>query len=197
MASLKQMLPVQSIECALAHWSPGIGDPGAVGWGTVIAYLAAATLSFAVGATGDRRGLERAFWAASGAGLLFLAVNKQLDLQSFMTAAGRCMAHLQGWYDTRRSIQVGFILGLIALCVVGGISALWILRGTLRRTGIALLGLVLITGFVLIRAMGFHHFDRLIGLQMAGVRLNWVFELGGIAVFLLGCIQALVAPRRS
>lgn len=191
------MLLTQITECALERWSPVIGDPSVVGWSTVIAYLAAAALSFAAGATRDRDGLERAFWAASGAGLLFLAINKQLDLQSFLTAAGRCMAQLQGWYDSRRSIQFGFILGLITICVVGGISVLWILRGTLRRTGIALFGLVLITGFVLIRAIGFHHVDRLIGLQMAGVRLNWVFELGGIAVFLLGCVQALAAPTRS
>lgn len=168
-----------------------------MGWLTVLAYLVAAGLALALGARRDRRDLERAFWLVSGVGLLFLAVNKQLDLQSFLTATGRCAARVQGWYDRRGAVQVGFIAALAGAAVVGGLGALWVLRGTVRRTGVALLGLVWITGFVLVRAVGFHHVDALIGLRLAGMRLNWVFELGGIAVFVLGCLVARAAPARA
>ena len=82
------MLISQIFDCSLTRWSPGIGDPGPVGWLTVIAYLAAAGFSVSLGAKHERGALERAFWTISGVGLLFLAINKQLDLQSFLTAAG-------------------------------------------------------------------------------------------------------------
>lgn len=187
----------QIVDCALTRWSPGIGDPGVVGWVTVAAYFAAALFSLALTMQQDRQARERMFWAAAGAGLLFLAVNKQLDLQSFLTAVGRCVSQRQGWYDMRRGVQIDFIIGLIAAAVIGGIGILWVLRLTVRRTGIALFGLVWITGFVLVRAVGFHHFDRLIGIRLAGLRVNWIFELGGIAVFILGCGVALFTRRRA
>ena len=185
----------QIIDCSLLRWSPGIGDPGFAGWLTVVAYAVAAVFSLTLATRRDRQSLERTFWAVAGAGLLFLSVNKQLDLQSFLTAAGRCTAQMQGWYDMRRTVQVDFIVGLIAMAIIGGIGVFWLLRRTIRRTGIALLGLVWITGFVLVRAVGFHDVDRMIGFRLAGMRLNWVFELGGIAVFILGCFVALSVRR--
>lgn len=168
-----------------------------MGWVTVIAYLAAAGFSLTLAAGPERNVLERMFWAISGAGLLFLAVNKQLDLQSFLTAAGRCAAQMQGWYDMRQTVQRDFIVMLIMTSVAGGAFAVWVLRDTLHRTGVALLGLVWLTGFVLVRAVGFHHVDRLIGFQMAGMRFNWVFELGGIAIFMLGCVFAAKGTPRA
>ena len=97
----------------------------------------------------------------------------------------------------RRTVQIGFIVVLIAASMIGGIGALWALRDTIRRTGVSIVGLVWITGFVLVRAAGFHHVDEVIGFQMMGLRLNWVFELGGIAIFLLGCAIASSAPTRA
>lgn len=191
------MLISQIFDCALARWSLGTGDPGPMGWLTVLAYLSAAGYSLSLSAKHDQGAVERMFWAVSGVGLLFLAVNKQLDLQSFLTAAGRCAAQLQDWYESRRMVQIQFIIVLIAVSAIGGVGALWALRGTIRRTGVSLLGLVWITGFVLVRAAGFHDVDRLIGFQMMGLRLNWVFELGGIAVFILGCAIASSAPTRA
>ncbi len=182
-------------ECTTDSWSPGIGDPGFAGWFTVLAYLAAAGFALALDMKRDWPALERTFWALSSAGLLFLAVNKQLDLQSLLTAVGRCTAKVQGWYDMRRTVQIDFILAMISMAVMAGLAVLWILRHSIRRIGIALLGLVWITGFVLVRAVGFHDVDRLIGMKVADMRLNWVFELGGIAVFILGCAIALMAGR--
>ncbi|EKE43154.1 isopropylmalate isomerase large subunit [Oceaniovalibus guishaninsula JLT2003] len=185
------------IDCAFTSWSPGIGDPNLAGWAIVGAYLGAAFLSLRLAIGRDGHTAERIFWAVAGVGLLFLAVNKQLDLQSFLTAVGRCAAKQQGWYDMRRAVQAGFIGVLIATTLVGGGAVLWALRHTARRTGIALLGLVWITAFVLVRAVGFHHFDRLIGLRLAGFRLNWAFELSGIAIFALGCLLALFVAQRK
>ena len=169
--------------CALTRWSPGIGDPTAMGWVTVTVYLAAAAVAFVVAMRAPfpaaSRGRERLFWALLAAVLVALAVNKQLDLQSYLTALGRCVAQHQGWYDRRRFVQESVILGLLlvrALLAVG----LWrLMRGTLARNGAALAGLVLVLGFVAIRAVGFHHVDTLIKLDVMHLRLNWLLELTG------------------
>lgn len=53
-------------------------------------------------------------------------------------------------------------------------------------TKIAGLGLIIIAVFVLVRAASFHHMDRLLGDRILLLKLNWILELGGIAVVLLG-----------
>lgn len=188
--------PEALLSCIFDRWSPGIGDPSVMGWVTVAAYLLAGALAFRVAAGGAfplvtwRR--ERLFWVLLGFLMLFLAVNKQLDLQSFLTATGRCVAQLQGWYRSRWAVQKGFIVVLAGTMGVLGLILLILMRHTLRRTGLALLGFVFVSGFVLIRAVGFHHMDALINHRIGDVRMNWVLELTGLVFIALG---ALLHPR--
>ena len=169
--------------CALTRWSPGIGDPTAMGWVTVLVYLTAAVISATVALRAPfpqpscRR--ERVFWLLLGFVLLALAINKQLDLQSYLTALGRCLAQHQGWYDRRRFVQETVILGLLLVMALLAVALWRLMRGTLARSGAALAGLVLVLGFVAIRAVGFHHLDALIKLDVMHLRLNWLFELTG------------------
>jgi len=53
-------------------------------------------------------------WALLALLMAFLAINKELDLQSAFTVAGRCLAKAQGWYEERRDFQRHFIFALIA-----------------------------------------------------------------------------------
>ena len=174
---------ITTLTCAFAQWSPGLGDNSAMGWVTVLVYLLAAILS--VGAAKALHGSEaplrreRVFWGISGAVMLFLAINKQLDLQSLFTMIGRCNAHLMGWYDMRQTVQRDFIL---AVAVGGGLAVgllALLLRGILGRVWPALLGIGFVCGFVLIRAASFHDVDGLIGSWAMGIRVNWLLELPG------------------
>lgn len=176
--------------CTFERWNPVIGDPTVMGWVTVAAYLLSAAVALSVAAGGAfgrgsaRR--ERLFWVMLAVLMVALAVNKQLDLQSFITAMGRCSSQIQGWYAHRRPIQLAFVLGLGLTTVAIGLVLLVWLRGTLRRTGIAHAGLVFITAFVLVRAVGFTHVDRIINFDVSGVRMNWVLELAGLGLILIG-----------
>jgi len=114
--------------------------------------------------------------------MLALGVNKQLDLQSMLTAAGRCLSQLQGWYEERRAFQRDFIIGLLMAASVFLGLVLWLMRGCLRRNGLAVLGLAIVTTFVAVRAVGFHHFDLLIDSRMLDVRYNVLFELSGLVL---------------
>lgn len=179
-------------------WSPGIGDPTAVGWITVAAYLLGSALSAraALMARKRRRGREKAFWWLSAAALLLLAINKELDLQSLLTAIGKHYAITQGWYDNRRVVQLGFIV-LVGAAGLG--TALLMLR--LARKGSSavragLVGLVLIGSFVVIRAASFHKIDHWLGTGALGLRWNWVLELSGITVVALAALSYVRGKRR-
>jgi len=182
--------------CVLDCWQPTIGDPSVMGWFTVVAYAVTAIVAFSV-AWSERGRLDSTFWIGTGVLLAFLAINKQLDLQSALTASGRCVAQIQGWYQDRRQVQALFIF-ILLLAITGALVVL-IIRSWRRlpRIGVALVGLVFLAGFVAIRAVGFHHMDSLIGFAPGGIRMNWIFELGGIGIIALNMAIILFWPNRS
>lgn len=184
-----------TLTCALAQWSPGLGDNNLMGWVTVLVYLlaAAAAALTARRLTGAEPLLrrERRFWIITAALMALLAINKQLDLQSLLTMLARCHAQLAGWYEGRRVVQEAFIYLVAAGAVVAlGLLAL-LLRGILGRVWLALIGLGFVCAFVVIRAASFHHVDVLLGSTAAGIKLNWILELPGPTLI------ALVARHRA
>jgi len=167
------------VACVGDQWSPQIGDPTVAGWTTVVAYAVCAVLGL-VALRRAQNGRERIFWGLVTLAMLFLGVNKQLDLQSSLTAAGRCLSQLQGWYGERRAFQMKFIIGLLAGAGLFVTLGFWLMRDYLRRNGVAILGLALVTAFVAVRAVGFHHFDVLIDSRFLDTRFNALFELSGL-----------------
>jgi hypothetical protein len=190
----------QTLACVRESWSPGIGDPELMGWVIVGVYVLSAFCSLALAARipadQPNAARERAFWAVIGVILTFLAINKQLDLQSAMTAIGRCLAQLHGWYDERQAVQRRFIQGLALAAVTLAVFTAWFLRHSLRRNGLAVLGFAFLLGFVVIRAVGFHDVDQLIATRLHSVRLNWVFELSGLVLILSNVLPRLLSGRK-
>lgn len=143
-----------------------------------------------------------ALWLCLATLMLFLGLNKQLDLQTALTEAGRIVARSQGWYEGRRVVQVAFI-ALVGAAGLAGVGATVLLaRGSAKRLRLALIGAALVVTFVVLRASSFHHIDRLLGLEVGGLRVNWVVELGGIACVALsawrnGSPSARIHPRAS
>ncbi|HSY41392.1 MAG TPA: hypothetical protein VLA79_17760 [Polyangia bacterium] len=208
-------------------WSPGIGDPNVMGWVTVVAYLWAAYLCFAVHRSwrasarstgqartwgpvalallGQRRRLAAlpvairmsALWNALALGLLLLGINKQLDLQTALTEIGRILAAKQGWYEQRQRVQIDFIIAvvLVGVWLIG--SVLLLAGRNLPRLGLALVGIVFLCCFVAIRASSFHHVDRLLGADLGGLKINWIMELGGIALVGFGAYSEGRALKRA
>jgi drug/metabolite transporter (DMT)-like permease len=175
----------------VGDWSPGIGDPTFLGWLTVFAYAFATWLCyrlrnrFSANADAIRR-KERQFWTVMTGILLFLCINKQLDLQTAMTEFLRGCAKAEGWYDIRSKFQIAFIIGMLLCFPIGVAVMLHVARRLPRATKLAGVGLASIGVYVLIRASSFHHMDRLINARILNFKLNWFFELGGIAVVLVG-----------
>jgi preprotein translocase subunit SecG len=179
------------IECISYHWSPAIGDPSIIGWATVLAYLVAAALTFlrardAFGAAYPAEGALKFFWLAISIVLVLLAFNKQMDFQSALTAAGRCLALDQGWYGERGGVQQNFMIGVGLAGVMVFVIAAWSLRQHLRAQWMVLTGLFLLIAFVLLRASSFHHMDIFIHSRVLGVKMNWLIELGALALIIAG-----------
>jgi len=171
------------------NWSPGIGDPTIGGWLTVVLYLFASVscwiLARKLGLADGRRLRERRAWRSISALFLFLGINKQLDLQTALTEAGRYLAQYQGWYEQRQLVQLAFIALIAVACLISAITLLIWARDAPISTWLALMGTTLVIGYVLIRAASFHHVDRFIGKTILGFRWNWILEMSGIVLVLL------------
>ena len=172
----------------IGYWSPGIGDPTVVGWLTVLLYFAAAWTCWWIARSkrGELTASEHIVWRTLAVGLAALGVNKQLDLQTAMTELGRMLAADEGWYNSRHRIQRAFILGVGSVAVVIGVGLLILMRRSSAATRVTILGACLLLAFVVIRASSFHHVDVFIRSSWWGIRGNWLVEVGGLLVILVG-----------
>jgi hypothetical protein len=185
----------QVLTCTLNRWSPRIGDPTSWGWLTVAVYALCALLALRLVLRAGP-GRERQFWVMMTILMVFLGVNKELDLQTAVTMMGRCMAQLQGWYQDRQVVQRQLIVGLLAATLIGFALGLYLMRRHLLSHGVAMLGVASVAGFVAVRAVGIHQFDSLINTRVMDLRFNFIFEMTGLVLIALNAIVLLMMSRR-
>lgn len=171
------------------HWVPEIGDPTLMGWITVIIYffVALICLKATVVSTNDKS--TKKFWIFLTIFLVFLGINKQLDLQTLFTVIGKNLAIEQGWYKDRRIIQVGFIILIGLMGTIGLFYLFKKYKNTASEIKIALTGCMILFSFILIRASSFHHMDIFINFKIMGVKMNWFLELGGLTIIGVGILK--------
>lgn len=164
------------------HWQFGSNDPTLGGWAVTAGYAAAAWLALLAAREGAARSFDRRFWSLACAVLLLLAVNTQLDLQTLLTDLGRAWAADHGWYERRRTLQSGFVAGILA---TGALGLVWGWRMTRWRAPmirLALAGLAATFGYLTLRAASFHHADAFLRTEIAGMRWDWLVEVAGFAL---------------
>ena len=178
------------------RWELGIGDPTAMGWVTVVAYAGAMWLCYRCKRQATDT-LTMRFWFCMALTMALLGINKQLDLQTWFTQTGRDLAFEYGWYERRRLVQAMFIgwLVLAALVLHARLSA-WV-KALDRHARRAFVGLVLLGVFVVVRAVSFHHIDKLLGFKIESVTMNVMLELGGIAIVAWAANARLRTPQRQ
>jgi len=171
---------------------------------TVVADFAATFLCCNAAIASMKHGLKKEgfFWLLFTGFLLFLGINKQLDLQTWLTLFGRHLAEEEGWYAQRRAVQAAFV-GLVAILGASGLAFLWRWgRRDVRHYRLALCGGVFLACFIVIRAASFHYVDKMLALQFSNVTVNCTLELGGIfcvaiAARGIGARREIAHRRRS
>lgn len=164
------------------HWVPGIGDPTFIGWFTVAVYFLAVIICFKASLITKTNNSAKTFWLFLALILIVLGINKQLDLQTLFTLIGKNIAIEQGWYKDRRIIQVGFIIFIGFLGVIGLSTLLIKNKSACAEIKTALFGCVILFTFIIIRAASFHHMDVFINMKLIGITVNGVLELGSLII---------------
>jgi len=179
-------------------WRPTMADPSLLGWITAAAYFGVALLcehlwwTEAPELRGDRRRRPR-FWLFAAALFTLLGAAKLLNFQGLLTGSLRELAKSNDWYADRRLPQLAFVV-VVGLLALGAAAALawtgagkW--RRELRRHLMVAVGVVLLLGFLVIRAASLHQVDAfLYATTVGGVRWNALIELGLVALIALGAI---------
>ncbi|MDP1524150.1 MAG: hypothetical protein Q8M10_13440, partial [Methylotenera sp.] len=89
----------------VGRWHAGIGDTTLFGWITVLFYLIAVVQCGFKAISLKNHGENYHFWLYLAVFLFLLCINKQLDLQSWLTQTIKDSALAHGWYEHRRSLQ--------------------------------------------------------------------------------------------
>jgi DNA-directed RNA polymerase subunit RPC12/RpoP len=168
------------------RWHAGIGDASIFGWLTVLVYLLAVVRCIFKALSSKQHGGNYHFWIYLGLFLLLLGINKQLDLQSWLTESLRDSAKMHGWYGNREAVQIGFITLLGFGMVVAIISMRLYLASSWRNYKITWIGITLLLTFILMRAASFHHMDIFIRNRLLGLSVNAILEIGALLLIIIG-----------
>lgn len=169
-----------------ANWAFRANDNDGMGWAITVAYLVVAILCFIcsrrIGALPGNTPLrQRGLWWSVGTVVLLLGVNKQLDLQTPLRDLGRALAEAKGWYQYRRMVQTWFVVALGGMAVGTLVVAAIKMRRTWRHHGLLYVGMVILAGFVVMRAASFHHVKSFEKGVPCGHDLRAIVELTGLA----------------
>jgi hypothetical protein len=180
-----------------SNWRSSFAEADLADWVTVAAYLLAACFSAEAGGRAAlwQEGRESIFWRVTAVLLVVLGINELLDLHTLLTTLGRAHAKTNGWYEERRSVQYAFLAGLGAVGVFAAVGLLWLSRRTHVAVRVALVGLISIGLFILLRAASFHHLDALLGSGAPAFNWGSVHEVLGILIVAAGA--ALYSSSRG
>lgn len=173
--------------CITATWTPGAS--GIAGWLGFVPHALVGVLCLRAVRPGAP---DQNFWLSIGMALLAVALAKPFDLPLLVTAAGRCVALAEGWYDARRPIQAALVVAVGAAVLILGLAAVGMLHRSLSRVWPALLGLALLASYVGIRVIDLHRIDALMQARIGPMPVSWLAEYSGLAL-----IGANAVVRRS
>lgn len=165
------------------RWHLAIAYPSVLGWVTVAAYCVTALSCYLC----NRRYASVAqgrFWFVMTVCMLVLAVNRQIDLQFWLTEILRDTAYDYGWYENRRMVQAGFIVCLTASTIL---MRTWLIQKLAKHSKYvhrALAGMLLLAFVLILRACSFHYVDEILEISLDRVSVYEFLELCGLGAIM-------------
>jgi hypothetical protein len=166
-------------------------------WLTVAAYLGTAVLC-AVCALQQKsnKGQRNTWWGLAGS-MVVLGINKQQNLTGILTSLGRQNAFQENWYSSRSGLQ---LILVAAFWVIGLVLLVLLIRyrhAISRLQGTAVIGVIFLFSFALVRAVSLHAIDVFLYRRITGIQPNWLVELGGIALVAVPAVVALTRKEKE
>ena len=170
-------------------------DPGTQRLALAALYAAGGLLTgLAARAAGGR---ERAFWALTAAILLLLMAAKELQLIDSLSRLGRAEVKEHGWYGIHREVQAVFAILFVAIALAAVVFAVRWLRTSTASLKLAATALVLLLGFLTLRAISIHAVDMWTTSSFAGMRKGWWVELiATLVICVAGALSAATQRRQ-
>ncbi len=176
---------------SLLKWHFRLDNPTILGWTVVAAYIAAAACCGRA-ALKARDASQRSFapvWWLLAAGLIFLGINKQLNLQTLMIVIGRNVSNAGDWYGARRRVQLIFSVVFAVSCLAALAWLLWRWRQFFTENRLALAGVIVLALFVVLRAATINHADRFLRIDLKDEHWAWILEIAGSLCLLIGAVR--------
>ena len=186
-------------QAGLESWHFQYDNPTILGW-SVVAFYGIAALACAVAAMQfcpsrslDPKGAQgdgsAGIWWALALALIFLGVNKQLNLQTLLIVVLRHLSVVGGWSAHRRGVQLVFSL-VFGLGL--GLLLMWLAsryREFFQQNRHAFWGVITLGVFVALRAATINHADEFLRINLRDEDWAWVLEISGSVLIGIGAVQ--------
>ncbi|MDO5632575.1 MAG: hypothetical protein Q4G22_12155 [Paracoccus sp. (in: a-proteobacteria)] len=182
------------MDCVQRNWAPGAVGPATSDWLVSLICLGCAVTSFAV-VRRQGRAAGRVFWTLLGIMLSLLVVARIFDLDTGLSAAGRCFARVGGWYADRQEVRQTLMLWVLAAAGLVTAGIMLTLRGRLLRNIPALIGLGLLLAVIGLRVISAHSVDAWLHGYVAGVPRHVGLDLLALSIIGVSLLWHMNAPR--
>ncbi len=165
------------------YWKDFRGDYTFIGWAITFIYaLWICILLSYIYRTSFASRTDTVFWWTAFSIILFLAINKQMDLQMLITDIARTAAKEYQLYEIRKPFQIQFI-SLFATLGFGFITLIiFFINKAHKSLLLASVGISLLFSFLVIRLISHHKTETFFGQSLGYLNLFDVIEISGICV---------------
>ena len=128
-------------------------------------------------------------WFVAAWIVALIGANSLLRLDLLAICALRIVARAQGWYEERRAWQYPLV---VALAVTGLLALAWArtrLQADWPRCAGAVIGVFLLFGVALLRAVSYHYTDRVLEFPLAGIPAGRLVEFAGLGLTAAGALR--------
>jgi hypothetical protein len=168
------------------YWVDKHGDPTVIGWAITILFgVGAMVCLYCTGYMDSRRsvpinGIYAWFWWIMVGLMVFMGINKQLDLQLMLADIGRAFTKQQGWYGQRVPVQIRVLAVGACVCLACLQGVGYRLKRAPKSTWFALAGIILLGLNVVIHLVSLHPIEHILGMSLAGLSLGDAIEISSI-----------------
>jgi len=171
---------IEVLRCGIAGWMETWGDPFLTGVIFMVSYALAAGLILRIAF--QTTGRECLLWQFYGVLFSFHVPNTHLDLHAFSGTFERCLAHAQGWYESRRQVQMIFLIAVALCALLVLLLTLFVFHKNIAGNLLLATGVAVALGITAIKGINHHDAEQFYGSAFGAFRGVDLIELSGSGI---------------